>query len=138
MQKLITYLKLFRSGNLLFIILTEYALHYFLIVPTLQSNGLHSIMTPLDMFLLILSTVLIAAGGYVINDYFDVNIDTINKPEKLYISKSIRRREAILLHQILSEIAILIGIYFAWRCGNLRLMIVQPITIAFLDRKSVV
>ncbi len=132
MHKLITYLKLFRSGNLLFIILTQFALHTFLIVPTLQDNGLQSVMSQLDLALLILSTVLIAAGGYVINDYFDVNMDTINKPDKLYISKSVHRREAILLHQIFSGTAVVIGIYLAWHCGNIKLLMVQPITIAFL------
>lgn len=132
MQKLITYLKLLRSGNLFFIVLTQFALHYYLIVPTLEYNGLSSVLSALDIWLLIISTVLIAAGGYVINDYFDVSIDSINKPEKLYIGKSIHRREAILLHQIFSAMAILIGIYLAWKCGNLRLLMIQPITIAFL------
>lgn len=132
MQKLITYLKLLRSGNLFFIVLTQFALHYYLIVPTLEYNGLSSVLSALDIWLLIISTVLIAAGGYAINDYFDVSIDSINKPEKLYIGKSIHRREAILLHQLFSAMAIVIGIYLAWKSGNLRLLMIQPITIAFL------
>jgi 4-hydroxybenzoate polyprenyltransferase len=39
-----------------------------------------------------LSSVLIAAAGYIINDYFDLNIDRVNKPDKLVVEKYIRRR----------------------------------------------
>jgi 4-hydroxybenzoate polyprenyltransferase len=132
MQKIITYLKLFRVGNLLFIVLTQFALHYYLILPTLEAANISSHISTLDLILLITSTVLIAAGGYVINDYFDVSIDSINKPDRLYISKSIHRREAILWHQVFSVIAVVIGIYLAWHSGNLRLLMIQPITIALL------
>jgi len=47
---------------------------------------------------LIFTTVSIAAAGYVINDYFDVKIDLINKPEKVLIGQAISRRLAIILH----------------------------------------
>jgi 4-hydroxybenzoate polyprenyltransferase len=51
---------------------------------------------------LLLASVLIAAGGYVINDYFDVNIDEVNKPEALVVDKIIGRRWAIAWHFLLS------------------------------------
>jgi 4-hydroxybenzoate polyprenyltransferase len=44
-----------------------------------------------DFFLLVFSTLLIAAGGNIINDYFDVKADRINKPEKLIITKNISK-----------------------------------------------
>lgn len=61
--------------------------------------------------LLVISSVLIAAAGYIINDYFDVNIDRINKPDKLIIQRYIRRRSAIVWHFFLSMIGIGIGFY---------------------------
>lgn len=61
--------------------------------------------------MLILSSVLIAAAGYIINDYFDLNIDRVNKPEKLVVEKIIKRRWAIMLHILLSVTGILIGLY---------------------------
>ena len=45
----------------------------------------------IDFFLLVFSTILIAAGGNIINDYFDVKADRINKPEKLILTKHIKR-----------------------------------------------
>jgi 4-hydroxybenzoate polyprenyltransferase len=59
---------------------------------------------------MIVSSVLIAAAGYIINDYFDLNIDRINKPDKLVVERLIRRRWTIIWHLALSIIGVLIGI----------------------------
>lgn len=75
-----------------------------------QSNHIPS-LNHLHFFLLILSSVLIAAAGYIINDYFDLNIDRINKPKKLIIQKIISRRYAIAWHFFLSLTGIAIGFY---------------------------
>ncbi len=59
--------------------------------------------------------MLIAAAGNIINDYFDLNIDQINKPEKLIVEKIISRRWVIAWHIILSSIAVMIGFYIYWK-----------------------
>lgn len=56
--------------------------------------------------LLVVSTVLIAAAGNIINDYFDVKIDRINKPDKLIVDRFIVKRKAILFHTLLNGAAI--------------------------------
>jgi 4-hydroxybenzoate polyprenyltransferase len=53
-----------------------------------------------------IASVLIAAGGYIINDYFDLNIDQVNKPNKNVINSVINRRWAILWHLIFSLLGI--------------------------------
>jgi 4-hydroxybenzoate polyprenyltransferase len=58
-----------------------------------------------------LSSVLIAAAGYIINDYFDLNIDQVNKPDKLIVEKIINRRWVILWHLLLSAIGVLLFLY---------------------------
>jgi 4-hydroxybenzoate polyprenyltransferase len=62
-----------------------------------------------DLFIVVLATVLIAAGGNIINDYFDVKIDGINKPQKLIIDHTITRRKALLWHILLSVAGIGLG-----------------------------
>jgi 4-hydroxybenzoate polyprenyltransferase len=56
---------------------------------------------------LVIASVLIAAAGYIINDYFDLNIDQVNKPGKNVLNSIINRRWAILLHLLLSAAGIL-------------------------------
>jgi len=60
-------------------------------------------------YLMLLSNVFIAAAGYIINDYFDVNIDQINKPSKVVVGAYISRRWVIFWHLILSVFAIYIS-----------------------------
>jgi 4-hydroxybenzoate polyprenyltransferase len=64
-----------------------------------------------------LSTGSIAAAGYIINDYYDIKIDLINKPERVVIGKSIARRYAILFHTIISFVGILLGLLLSWKIG---------------------
>ena len=68
-------------------------------------------------FLLTTATGLIAAAGYIINDYYDIKIDLVNKPERVVIGQGITRRYAILLHSVLSFLGIAIGLALDWRIG---------------------
>jgi 4-hydroxybenzoate polyprenyltransferase len=67
------------------------------------------------LLLLVISSVLIAAGGYIINDYFDLNIDLINKPDKLVVDKVISRRWVIFWHLLFSLAGIILGFYIDWK-----------------------
>jgi 4-hydroxybenzoate polyprenyltransferase len=55
--------------------------------------------------------VLIAAAGYIINDYFDLNIDQVNKPDKLIVDKVIKRRWTIFWHIVFSLTGVALGFY---------------------------
>ena len=85
-------------------------------------------MSDLNFALLVLSTVLIAAAGYIINDYFDMRADRINKPDKMSIGRKISRRTAIVLHWLFNIIGVLLGAYIAlrmhvWKLGILNLIV---------------
>jgi 4-hydroxybenzoate polyprenyltransferase len=104
---MIASLKIIRPINLGIIAITMYGCRYFV----LATNGYQKIHDEsILFFFLVLSTLLIAAGGNSINDYFDVKADKVNKPEKLIVGKLIEKRKAILLHWILNGIAFLIAI----------------------------
>lgn len=75
-------------------------------------------LDPLYFFLLVLSSVCIAAAGYIINDYFDLNIDQINKPEAIVVQRVIRRRWAIGWHLILSSVGVGLAFYLSWVLKN--------------------
>ncbi|AEA45867.1 geranylgeranylglycerol-phosphate geranylgeranyltransferase [Fluviicola taffensis] len=110
------FIRLIRPINLLVIILTMYGIRVFFI-PYMSEDLLLKKAHPheaLDYFLLVFSTVLIAAGGNIINDYFDVKADRINKPNKVIIGKYIKPRWAIVSHWILNFIAFSIACYLTW------------------------
>jgi 4-hydroxybenzoate polyprenyltransferase len=102
-------IKLTRPVNLLVIALTMYVLHTLLLKMHWNTAQVNPFADPL-FALLVLSTVLIAAAGNIINDYFDVKIDRINKPEKLIVDRYVKRRKAILVHTVLNFIAVLMAL----------------------------
>ena len=94
------FLKLIRLPNLFFIALTQ-ALFQYCIYHSLYKNSVPANDTS-HFILLVLASVFIAAAGYIINDYFDINIDEVNKPQRMVVDKVINRRWAIAWHFILS------------------------------------
>jgi len=121
------FLRLIRPVNLLVIILTMYAVRMFFL-PYMTVTQ-HTASEPFDYFLLVISTVMIAAGGNIINDYFDVKADRINKPEKLIITKYIKPRWAILTHWLFNFAAFTIACYLSWRYETLWYMFIHLISI---------
>lgn len=112
MLKLFTaFIKLIRWPNLLFIVLTQFLFVYCVIMPVFANSNIHPNVRGWNFALICISSVLIAAAGYIINDYFDLNIDRVNKPEKLVVERVIKRRWAIVWHIILSVVGIAIGFY---------------------------
>ncbi len=103
------YLRLFRWPNLLVISLTQILIRYTVILPTLENQGIETGMPEFLFILLVMATLLITAAGYAINDYFDLRVDRINKPDKIVLGKFISRRKAILLHSFFNLTGLLTG-----------------------------
>lgn len=109
------FLRLIRVQNLLIVVLTQFLARVFLVGSSAARpdvNWVSALAEP-TMWLLSLSTVCIAAAGYIINDYFDVKIDIINKPERVIIGRYLKRRMAMGAHQVLNVLGCLIGLYLS-------------------------
>ncbi|MFI5221568.1 MAG: geranylgeranylglycerol-phosphate geranylgeranyltransferase [Bacteroidia bacterium] len=112
MKILIAFFKLIRGGNLLIMLLTMLFTYYCLS----GTNPLPGIFT-VQFLLLEFSILLTAAGGYIINDYYDVKLDLINKPEKVIVGNEIPRRWAMMIHTVINFFAILFGITISLKVG---------------------
>ncbi len=102
---------------------TQFLLRYFVLQKIFMLNNIEFKLNDSLFYAVVLSTVLIAAAGYIINDYFDVRTDLINHPDTVVVGKTIKRRMAIILHITFTFIGILIGTYAALKTGYLRLTI---------------
>lgn len=127
-HKFFALLKLVRIENLMIMVFTMACIRYFVIYSLFDniyfSEG--------PFWILVTSTILIAAAGYIINDYFDYKTDQINRPETVVIDKVINRRFAMLLHIILSAIGLLLGAWLALKYYALRLVLFQIVAIVLL------
>lgn len=121
------FLKLIRLPNLLILAFTQYVIRFFMLKPYLDARGYENSLfqvkfqiSEIDFFLLVLSTILIAAAGYIINDYFDVRIDEVNRPATNVVGKTIKRRVAMALHTAFNIVGVLLGLWISWKYGVFR------------------
>lgn len=118
------FLKLIRIKNLVFIVFIQIIMRQVVLMPILQKYGFEISVIDLNFVLMALATVLMAAGGYVLNDYFDVKIDAINHPDRLIITKSVSKQKAMLYYQLLTGVGVLLGLLLAFRVNSFTLAFV--------------
>jgi 4-hydroxybenzoate polyprenyltransferase len=151
---MLAFLRLTRPLNLLIIVFTMAAMRYGVVGsylayesaamqlmssdPTVglltetPNNTLAHAFPELLFWLLVFSTVLIAAGGNVINDYFDTRIDRVNKPDDLIVGRTVKRRVAMAGHFALSGAGLLLALLVAWRSGQWKWVIIPVFAIGTL------
>ena len=115
---MIHFLNLIRWKNLLMIALMQYLIKYALLLPFGESHGVLITLSDFNFFLLVLATVCIAAGGYAINDVYDVGTDKINKPNRLIINRHITENNATTIFMVLNIIGVGLGFYLANGIGK--------------------
>ena len=114
-------MRLVRWSNLLFLAALVWVMEKWVATPILVKAAFGEQLPGYMLLLIILATVLIAAGGYVINDYFDVKIDRINRPDEVIVTRSISKPAAMRLSMIL-------GI----ACGITVAVVLKSLTIGIL------
>ncbi|TMM31282.1 hypothetical protein FDT66_04745 [Polaribacter aestuariivivens] len=102
---MIAFLKLIRYKNLFMVLLTMVLTKYALIDSIVKPKYL----TNYQFIILALSVLFISAGGYILNDIFDVETDKVNKPKKLFIDNTISKKNAWKSYFTLTFIGFILG-----------------------------
>lgn len=103
-----------RWKNLLLILLCQFLFKYrvFTFFNTTQN------LSDFQFYLLVFSILCIAAGGYIINDVFDIDCDKINKPDKVYIPNKISKKSVKFLYIISTCLGVIYGIMLSVLTGK--------------------
>jgi len=134
---MVHFFRLIRIQNLFIIALTQYLFRYAILIPIMNLEQINPALSHFNFALLVLSTVLVAAGGNAINDYFDLRIDRINKNKRIIVGKYFSRRQVMTLHTVLSIIAIILGTWVSYKAGSLKLATINIVMVALLWMYSV-
>ena len=103
------HLKLIRFQNLLMIALMQCIIRY----GFLKLQKVELALADWQFALLVLSTIFIAAGGYIINDIMDQETDSINRPNQVIVGRSISESMAYNLYFGFTIAGALIGFYLS-------------------------
>ena len=130
---MLDFIKIIRPLNLFIIVITQVIIYYFLVWQAFDENNITAALDSKLLFLFILDTVIIAAGGYVINDIKDKDIDIVNKPRKTYIGHNkINISSAWNYYFILNGIGLAIAIFIGYEIDRPLLIIIFPIAVGLL------
>ncbi|MDN3687079.1 geranylgeranylglycerol-phosphate geranylgeranyltransferase [Cyclobacterium jeungdonense] len=100
------FVKIIRPENLLMVAFAQLMTAFFLVGTTRSGEF---ILLDYHLYLLITSTVILTGSGYMINDYYDVKIDYVNRPKAVVIGKGMKRRMVMILHTVMNLVGISLG-----------------------------
>lgn len=98
MSQVLAIIRLFRFPNLLIVFLTQFIPYWFILRPAILKAGGIPVLTPAVFGLIAGATVLTTLAGYVLNDYYDREIDLINKPERIIWGRYLPAPFALVLY----------------------------------------
>ena len=120
-ESVAAWMKLIRLPNIIILAAIIILLHVGVYIPFYASMNIVSPLNGWVFAVFVLSVSLIASGGNIINDYFDYQIDLINRPDKLIIEKVISKQSALFVYQVLTVAGILGGFIAGWLIGILKI-----------------
>ena len=103
------WLQFIRFPNLFIIALTQYLIRFCVI----GKEGDTFLVSESTFLVMVMMTLVIAIAGYWINDYYDYEIDLINKPQKVFINRLLSNNQTLWGYYILNLIGLALG-GFLW------------------------
>ncbi|MDD3740499.1 MAG: UbiA family prenyltransferase, partial [Bacteroidales bacterium] len=116
---MIAFFKLIRWKNVLLVAITMFAMKYAVIAPIYNIYEVQFGLSELGFMFLVLAAMFLMAGGNVINDYFDRKTDMINRPKRVLVGFSVKRRQVLFTHTVLNILGVLCGFVVAYIIGKI-------------------
>ncbi|CAZ95297.1 geranylgeranylglycerol-phosphate geranylgeranyltransferase [Zobellia galactanivorans] len=101
-----------RGYNILMVILAQYLASIYILAHQLP---LRQVIFDLNLFLIVVSSALVIAGGYIINNFYDAEKDLINKPRKSMIDRFISQQFKLSTYFILNFLAVIAASYVSFK-----------------------
>lgn len=113
-HKLLSMFSVVRGYNIFIIVLAQYLAAIFIFAP---DKSLRETLLNPDLFLIVLATTCVIAAGYIINNFYDVKKDVINKPIKTKIDSIVSQKVKLNSYFVLNFIGFLFGLLVSWRAA---------------------
>ncbi len=110
----LSLISIIRGYNILIITLAQYLASIYILAP---ERPLRQVVFDLNLFVIVLCSALVIAGGYIINSFYDSEKDLINKPRKSMLDRLVSQRIKIYTYFILNFLAVLLGSYVSFRAA---------------------
>jgi len=114
LKKIFSLLSVIRGYNILILIAAQYLAAIFIFS---EKKLLKPVIYDLHLLYLVIATVCVVAAGYIINNFYDLKADKINKPVKFGVDKYIRQETQLSLYFLLNFLGFSFGWLVSWRAA---------------------
>lgn len=113
-KKIVSLLSVIRGYNILVLIAAQYLAAIFIFSKT---KSVRPIVFDWHLLYLVLATVCVVAAGYIINNFYDVKADRINRPLKTDLDAFIKQETKLRLYFMLNFCGVAFGTLVSWRAA---------------------
>ena len=112
--KLLSLLSVVRGYNILVLIAAQYLAAIFIFSP---QKSLRLVLLDYKLFLIVLASVCVVASGYIINNFYDVKLDKINRPIKAGLDSVVSQHTKLRIYFLLNFLGVFFGWFISWRAA---------------------
>ncbi|MFY0630680.1 MAG: geranylgeranylglycerol-phosphate geranylgeranyltransferase [Flavobacteriaceae bacterium] len=112
--KIFSLLSVVRGYNILVLIIAQYLASIFIFSP---QKSIRHVVLDVHLFFVVLATICVVAGGYIINNFYDAKADKINRPYKAGLDSYVHQDTKLTLYFILNFIGVIIGLLVSWKAA---------------------
>lgn len=110
--KVLSLFSVVRGYNILVIALAQYLASIYILAPNLP---LRQVIFDVNLFVIVIASAMVIAGGYIINNFYDAEKDLINKPRKSMLDRLVSQRFKLTTYFVLNFMAVIAASYVSFR-----------------------
>jgi 4-hydroxybenzoate polyprenyltransferase len=111
-MKIVSLFSVVRGYNIPIIILAQYLSAIFILAPEIRALD---ILFDFSLFLIVFTSSLTIASGYIINNFYDSRKDLINRPNKSMLDRLVSQSTKLKVYFSLNFIVAIIALVISWR-----------------------
>ena len=112
--KIISLLSVIRGYNILVLVIAQYLASIYIFSP---KKSVTTVVFDLHLFFVVLATVCVVAGGYIINNFYDVKADKINRPYKADLDSFVKQETTLSIYFLMNFIGVVAGFLVSWKAA---------------------
>jgi 4-hydroxybenzoate polyprenyltransferase len=114
LYKIVSLLSVIRGYNILVLIIAQYLAAIFIFS---SEKSLPQVIFDWHLLYIVLATVCVVAAGYIINNFYDVKVDRINRPLKTGLDNFVKQATRLQLYFFLNFLGFVFGFLISWKAA---------------------
>ncbi|QNM85664.1 geranylgeranylglycerol-phosphate geranylgeranyltransferase [Polaribacter pectinis] len=112
--KILSLLSVIRGYNILVLIAAQYLASIFIFSP---EKSIRHVIFDWHLLYIVLASICVVAAGYIINNFYDIKVDRINRPLKTGLDTYVKQSTRLKLYFILNFLGFIFGTLISWRAA---------------------